>query len=68
MPRWAGTALGIIYSIGWVVTFVWLTFFDGYQYNAWNWLIALPLNAFSATIWPIHWFLSTPLYNFISGR
>lgn len=36
-------------------TFVYLTFFDGYIYNAWNWLIALPVNFFLATIWPIYW-------------
>lgn len=36
-------------------TFVYLTFFDGYIYNAWNWILALPINLFLAQIWPIYW-------------
>jgi hypothetical protein len=36
-------------------TFVFLTFFDGYAYNSWNWLIAVPINVFLGTIWPIYW-------------
>lgn len=36
-------------------TFIYLTFFDGYVYNGWNWLIALPVNAFVSGIWPIYW-------------
>jgi hypothetical protein len=36
-------------------TFVYLTFFDGYVYTAWNWLIAVPINLALATIWPIYW-------------
>lgn len=36
-------------------TFVYLTFFAGYQYSVWNWLIAIPINTFLATIWPIYW-------------
>ncbi len=36
-------------------TFVYLTFFDGYAYTAWNWIIAIPANLFLATIWPIYW-------------
>jgi len=36
-------------------TFIYLTFFDGYVYTAWNWIIAIPVNVFLATIWPIYW-------------
>ena len=36
-------------------TFVYLTFFDDYQYNAWNWLIAVPVNVFLSAIWPVYW-------------
>lgn len=36
-------------------TFIYLTFFDGYVYNWWNWIIALPVNGFLATIWPLYW-------------
>lgn len=36
-------------------TFAYLTFFDGYGYTSWNWLIVVPVNFFLATIWPIYW-------------
>jgi hypothetical protein len=45
----------VFWQIGSVCTFVFLTFFDGYVYNGWNWLIAVPVNAFVAEIWPIYW-------------
>ena len=45
----------IIYVAGNIATFVKLTFFDGYVYNGWNWIIALPVNEFLAIIWPIYW-------------
>lgn len=35
--------------------FIYLTFFDGYVYTAWNWTIAIPVNFFLATILPIYW-------------
>jgi hypothetical protein len=38
-----------------LATFMYLTFFGGYVYNAWNWLIAVPVNIFLSTIWPIYW-------------
>ncbi len=44
-----------LWMLGDALTFVFLTFFDGYAYNAWNWLIAIPVNVFLATIWPIYW-------------
>lgn len=37
------------------VTFIYLTFFDGYVYTALNWIIAVPINMFLAMIWPIYW-------------
>lgn len=42
-------------------TFFFLTFFDGYRYNAWNWLIAIPVNGFMGQIWPIYWLILRPL-------
>lgn len=49
----------ICYQFGAFATFAYLTLFDGYVYNAWNWIIALPINAFLGSIWPIYWiFLS----------
>lgn len=44
-----------IYLIGDVATFVYLTFLDGYEYTAWNWIIAVPINIFLAQIWPLYW-------------
>jgi hypothetical protein len=45
----------IVYAIGDLATFLYLTFFDGYAYTAWNWIIAVPVNVFLATIWPLYW-------------
>lgn len=44
-----------LYGIGCLGTFAYLTFFDGYAYNAWNWLIAVPVNWLLGMIWPIYW-------------
>ena len=44
-----------VYLIGHVGTFVKLTFFDGYAYNWWNWIIAVPVNVLLAQIWPLYW-------------
>jgi len=53
--------LALLYEIGSISTFVKLTFFDGYSYNAWNWLIAIPVNFFLGHIWPIYWGILRPL-------
>jgi hypothetical protein len=50
-------ALLVIYHAIAFGTFVFLTFFDGYIYNGWNWLIAIPVNIFLAEIWPIYWLI-----------
>lgn len=50
------------YELGAWATFLFLTFFDGYQYTWWNWLIALPVNAFLGQIWPIYWLLLRPFF------
>lgn len=47
--------------IGNVATFVWLTFFDGFAYNAWNWMVAIPANFILAGLWPIYWAVIRPL-------
>lgn len=44
-----------VYGAGSLLTAGYLTFFDGYTYNAWNWLIAIPVNLFLGTIWPLYW-------------
>ncbi len=43
------------YMLASPATFIYLTFFDGYVYNGWNWVVALPVNAFLSFIWPIYW-------------
>lgn len=50
-----GRILLIGYGIVDLATVVFLTFFDGYVYNAWNWLIAIPVNFLMGTIWPLYW-------------
>ena len=46
-----------LYIVGNILTFIYLTFFDGYIYTWWNWIIAIPINGFLSTIWPINWIL-----------
>ena len=46
-----------LYQIIGIATFVKLTFFDGYQYTWWNWIIAIPVNLFLAEIWPLYWLI-----------
>jgi hypothetical protein len=50
------------YSLGSLATFIYLTFFDGLVYNAWNWLIAVPANAFLSGIWPLYWAILRPIF------
>jgi hypothetical protein len=55
----AAPAIGLVtFQFAAVVTFAFLTFFDGYEYTAWNWLVAVPVNIFLSEIWPIYWALS----------
>lgn len=51
----------IIYQIGALATATKLIFFDGYVYNWWNWIIALPLKIFLSEIWPVYWLIIRPL-------
>jgi hypothetical protein len=46
-----------LYVIIWIGTFIYLTFFDFplTDYNWWNWMVILPLNAFQSFFWPIYW-------------
>lgn len=49
------TLILAIYLLVAVFTFCYLTFYHGYVYTAWNWTLAIPVNAFMAAIWPIYW-------------
>jgi hypothetical protein len=64
--RWHDDDDGKIWAVaGWhfgaFSTFIYLTFFDGYEYTWWNWIIAIPINLFLAEIWPIYWLVLGPL-------
>lgn len=50
-----GIALHLMYHIGSLGTLIFLTFFDGYNYTAFNWIIAIPVNIFLSSIWPLYW-------------
>ncbi len=50
----------MVYLIGDTITFIYLIFFDGYIYNWWNWIIAVPINVFLSNIWPIYWLILVP--------
>ena len=50
-----GSMVGLVFVFGDIATLIYLTFFDGYNYTAWNWIIAIPANIFLASIWPIYW-------------
>lgn len=56
-----GPVLFAIYQVIAIATTVYLTFFDGYNYTAFNWLIALPVNLFLGEIWPIYWLILRPI-------
>lgn len=53
--RFGHLLFSFLYPMLGFVTFVYLTFFDGYVYNEWNWIIAIPVNLFLAAIWPLYW-------------
>lgn len=45
----------VVYGFGSTATFIYLTLLDGYAYTWWNWPIALAVNAFLSSIWPLYW-------------
>lgn len=52
----------LIWHLAGIATFIKLTLFDGYVYTWWNWIIAIPVNAFLSEIWPIYWVIIRPLF------
>lgn len=54
---WASSFWFLAYEVAGIATFIYLTFFDGYEYTNWNWIIAIPVNAFLSQIWPIYWLI-----------
>lgn len=59
--RWWTAAYGAYFLLD-LATFVFLTFFDGYRYTWWNWIVAVPVNFMLAAIWPIYWAIIRPLF------
>ncbi len=51
----------LLYIVGNIGTFIKLTFFDGYVYTWWNWIIVIPINEFLASMWPLYWVVILPL-------
>ena len=49
------------YQIAAIATFIKLTFFDGFIYTWWNWIIAVPIGAALSELWPIYWIIIRPL-------
>jgi hypothetical protein len=57
------TSIGLVaWQIVSACTFAFLTFFDGYPYTWWNWIIVVPINAFLSEIWPAYWLILRPLF------
>lgn len=56
-------ALPLLYAVGCAGTFLFLTLFDGFVYTWWNWAIALPVNSFVSSIWPVYWLVLRPLFH-----
>lgn len=48
--------------IGHIATFIKLLLFDGYRYNWWNWIVAVPIDFFLSLMWPIYWAVLRPLF------
>lgn len=51
-----------VWALGSLATFAYLTFLDGYVYTWWNWLIAIPVNIFLGSIWPLYWIILRPFF------
>ena len=54
--------LMLLWQLGLIATFGYLTYLDVISFNLWNWLILLPANAFLGEIWPIYWSSIRPIF------
>jgi hypothetical protein len=66
--KWRNHGSPLMFFAGWQVgglaTFIYLTFFDGYVYTWWNWMIAIPVNLFMAEIWPVYWLILKAVFGY----
>lgn len=53
---------GCAYHLGAVLTLAKLALLDGYVYNWWNWIIAIPCDFILSEIWPIYWLVLRPIF------
>ena len=60
-------SLPVIYQIGALATFVKLTFFDGIDYNWWNWFLLVPMHLILAELWLVYWPLIRPFAGHVNG-
>lgn len=56
-----------VYLTGDITTFVYLVVLDAADFNAWNWLIIVPVDLFLASIWPIYWAILVPIFGMPSA-
>lgn len=60
------STIGMVLMALWVVSapiyFVYLTFFAGFRYTWWNWIIVVPINAVLSAAWPVHLLVLQPLF------
>ncbi len=54
-PSAIAEGIGLLYLLIGVWTFVFQTFFEGFRYNWWNWIIKLPSNWVTGLLWPGYW-------------
>lgn len=54
--------LMLVWQIGSIATFGYLTSADYHTFNLWNWIIILPVNLFLGEIWPIYWLILRPIF------
>lgn len=63
-----GLSAGIPFAFYWIyqlagfATFAFLMSEDSADFNAWNWIVIIPVNIFLSTIWPVYWVILRPLF------
>ena len=56
------TILIWVHLLASTATQIFLIFFDGTDYNWWNWIIIIPVDLFIGEIWPIYWLILRPVF------
>ena len=45
----------IVYEVGGIGTFIYLSFFDGLVFNWWNWTLIFGTSFAMGAMWPFYW-------------